>query len=136
MHKITIKCHIFKKNVSRTYSQKVILYFLEAMVNCNREWIRRNPKTPSLYKSGCRYVREYETEEWLDIPTIILAGGGDCEDLACWRVAELRNQGIKCQPFIRWRKFGDFYLYHVLVLYPNGRMEDPSKILGMNGENQ
>jgi hypothetical protein len=135
MPRIELEFHIFKKNVSRKYSQKCVLYMLEGLVNCDREWLRQNPSTPKLYESGVRYKRE-KTEHWRDIPTLILHRSGDCEDLASWRVAELREEGHKVQPFLKWRRYGDFWLYHVMVAHMGEdgktfRLEDPSRQLGM-----
>ncbi len=77
---------------------------------------------------------------------MIAAGWGDCEDLAFWRVAELREQGIKAAPFAKWRRVGGAFRYHALVRrFAPGRdhfdrevkaqnwLEDPSRRLGMNG---
>ena len=135
MPQITLDFHVFKKSVSRAYSQKAVLYMLEGLVNVDRLWLRMNPSTPKLYDSGVRYARE-KTEYWRDIPTIILNKEGDCEDLGSWRVAELREEGKHVQPFLKWRKYGDFWLYHVMVAHmrPDGtpsHLEDPSKRLGM-----
>jgi len=61
----------------------------------------------------------------------------NCEDLACYRVAELRvRSGESCKPYISWQivksaKYGSFTLYHIRVLRKDGSIEDPSKILGM-----
>lgn len=98
-----------------------------------------NPLAP-LYESGVRYQMEPPgEEEWLDIPSLYKQGWGDCEDLACARVAELRYQGIAAVPCIKSRQVakssGDaLTLVHVMVLWPDGTVEDPSKILGMGGE--
>jgi hypothetical protein len=71
-------------------------------------------------------------EDWQDIPETIRRGDGDCEDLACWRAAELNvKQGIRAFPTFRWRVRGTGTLYHILVQYPNGQIEDPSRMLGM-----
>lgn len=97
-----------------------------------------NPGTPELYKSGCKYIREKEGEEvWPTIGEIIKEGGGDCEDLACWRVAELRSLGVNARPAWRHRRVRfpsgiEGILYHILVYTPKG-FEDPSKLLGMSG---
>lgn len=134
-HSITIDANIFKSEADRKYSQKAVLYLLEALTNINREWLREHPSTPGIYESGVRYIRETETEDWRDIPTIIKDGGGDCEDLACYLCAELRERKkVKCRPFIKWRRYQNFYLYHVLVQLPNGQMADPSAKLGMYGD--
>ncbi|HXI54636.1 MAG TPA: hypothetical protein VNO55_01150, partial [Polyangia bacterium] len=77
------------------------------------------------------------TENWLDIPTIIAAGWGDCEDLACWRVAELRQQGIKASPYAKWRRINGVYHYHAMVRRFEGDkpvLEDPSRKLGMGSK--
>jgi hypothetical protein len=61
----------------------------------------------------------------------------NCEDLACWRTAELREQPkpVKAKPFAKWRQKPDgAYAYHALVLLPDGRLEDPSLVLGMGNE--
>ena len=117
-----------------------IVALLDYLVLVNRNFLRKYPNTPLLYKSGVRY--EYETpgvEEWQDIPTTLLKGFGDCEDLACWRAAELiERYHVPAKPaftFARMPNGG--YLYHIRVWVPNGGkdgagvMEDPSRFLGM-----
>jgi hypothetical protein len=100
-------------------------------------------KIPALYDSGVRYRAEPEgQEDWLDVLSCLqahkeeLQGGPkstiDCEDLACWRAAELQAQGIAAHPVFVWRKINDgSHLYHIVVRYPDGRIEDPSRKLGM-----
>jgi len=62
----------------------------------------------------------------------------NCEDLACWRTAELREDPVKplaAKPFAKWRRKPDgAYAYHALVLLPDGNLEDPSLVLGMGNE--
>ncbi len=106
---------------------------------------------PPLYESGVIYKEEAPgREDWPDIPQIMKNGWGDCEDLAAWRAAELRVAGIACEPVLKWQwipraqmlaagypkrhvpKKG-VWLVHCLVRYPDGDIEDPSKILGMGG---
>ena len=57
----------------------------------------------------------------------------NCEDLACWRAAELRvRYNIAARPSFLWRrKPTGSYLYHIQVKHPDGRTEDPSRRLGM-----
>lgn len=98
---------------------------------------------PKLYESGIRYRAEpIGQEDWLDILSCLQAhkeeqeGGKqstlDCEDLACWRAAELQAEGIAAHPVFVWRKIEDgSHLYHIVVRYPDGRIEDPSRRLGM-----
>lgn len=118
---------------------RVLRILLWALVKLNREYLRMNPGTPSLYKSGVRYIREKEGEEiWPTIGEVIRAGGGDCEDLACWRVAELLERGVPARPAWRHRKVrmpsGQLgTLYHILVFIPGKGFEDPSRACGMGG---
>lgn len=112
-----------------------LLWFLEALTRCNVLWLETHPSAVELYRSGVRYRQEKDTEAWLDIPHVLENGWGDCEDLAAWRVAELRNRGVKAKPYLKWYSHPDqgITLYHVLVKLPNGTIEDPSKMLGMKG---
>jgi len=92
---------------------------------------------PPLYTTGVFYKAQPRgVEEWLDVVTLYRNGHGDCKSLASARVAELRHQGIPAAPAITFRRNGSFTLVHCLVLWPNGYVEDPSKILGMEGEFQ
>lgn len=93
---------------------------------------------PKLYDSGVRYIAEPEgAEDWLDILSALRQLRDpklpvDCEDLACWRAAELQMEGIEAHPVFLWRRMPDgSHLYHIVVRYPDGRIEDPSKRLGM-----
>ncbi len=133
LRSITISADLFNGESDRNRSQRSLLWLMEALVSINREYLRSFPRTPRLYEAGVRYVGEEDgAEDWQAVPAVIRNAGGDCEDLACWRVAEQLEAGVSCRPFIRWRRYGDgFYLYHVLVEYPGGRMEDPSRVLGM-----
>jgi len=89
---------------------------------------------PWLYDSGVHYQQEPIGEEvWPDFPTLYKQGWGDCEDLACARTAELQFCGVPAVNAIRYKKLGDITLIHVLVLHPDGWLEDPSRILGMKG---
>lgn len=56
----------------------------------------------------------------------------NCEDLATWRAAELQRQGIDAVAFWKEQILEDGQtLYHILVRWPNGTIEDPSRLLGM-----
>lgn len=119
---------------------RVIKILLWSLINLNIEYLKMNPNTPGLYQSGVRYIREKEGEEiWPTIGECIKMGGGDCEDLACWRVAELRvKKGINARPAWRHRKVRmpsgiEGTMYHILVWRPDIGFEDPSRDLGMNG---
>lgn len=94
---------------------------------------------PRLYHSGVVYQEEPPgEEEWLDIATLYKQRWGDCEDVACARVAERRfYDHVPCVPCIRFATYttkkGRLTLIHVLNLEPDGTIEDPSKLLGMRG---
>lgn len=109
-----------------------ILALLDALVQVNLIWLGRNP-APLLMESGVVYKAERKGDEvWKDIPHVLLAMHGDCEDLVSYRVAELLFTGHTAKPILE--KFplenGDVY-YHVLLEHGEGVIEDPSRALGM-----
>lgn len=93
--------------------------------------------TPSLYSTwragtGIRYRRERPGEEWwetaADVLGVITERAGDCEDLANYRVAELRtffDEPDASTRIIRTRH-GTF---HAIVQRGDGSYEDPSRIV-------
>jgi hypothetical protein len=104
-------------------------------------------KVPPLYRSGVRYQNEplnlltlggkpfENVEEFALIPAIIERGWGDCDDLAPWRCAELRQNGQRAQIRIQWLTDPrtNQKIYHVVVRHADGSIEDPSAKLGMIG---
>lgn len=112
----------------------LLTHLTEALTRMNVEHLWRQPQTPALYASGVRYAREPSGQErWAMVPLVLQRGLGDCEDLACWRAAELRlggDQGARvvssAQQLSATRR-----LFHVLVERGDGRLEDPSRRLGM-----
>jgi hypothetical protein len=130
---------------------------LEALTKIN-EWHLRNAiengnPFPRLYDAGIRYEEEPPgQEDWLDIPTLHMERKGDCEDLGCALTAERRvYDGVNSIPYIR-HKFvpsqeliasgypkkniprEGIFLVHILSMLPDGTIEDPSKVLGMEGD--
>lgn len=105
-----------------------------------------------LYASGVRYKEDDPGhEDWSDVYATLKRGNGDCKKLVAWRIAELRCSGIDCEPVIKWQHIPQdvamqigypswfvnadgLWMVHCLVRFPDGRVEDPSKILGMGGE--
>ncbi len=110
-----------------------LVRLLEALSAVNEAWLAENPRAPWLYESGVRYEEEPDgRDDWQDIPETIFLRNGDCEDLGCWRVAELRTRGREyAVPHIKKSLTGPRTVYHVAVLRADGRLEDPSRILGM-----
>lgn len=138
----------FQGVIVPSHAERSLKILLDCLTGINLSYLRDNPQTPELYKAGVRYQREVPEEyaffrgaEWVkkgtgelfrDIPEVIAKGGGDCEDLVAWRVAELRYRGVQARPTFRWQELkGGRMLYHILVNHPDGGIEDPSRALGM-----
>ena len=136
MDRIPFEVSLFRNAKDRMRSQECLLILMDALAKVNERWLAWNPETPLLYQSGIKYHFDpAEEDPWQDIPSTLAKGWGDCEDLACWRIAELRHHGkINARPLIRWRKKGGGMVYHALVRHPDGRTEDPSIALGMRGK--
>ncbi len=131
MRSIVFKADLFATEADRLRSQKVLLILLDALVASNVDWLQRKPGTPGIYQAGVRYRAEAGTEEWKIIPECMRDGLADCEDLAAWLCAELRVKGVAAKPYLEFKRYGNFYLYHVMVKLPNGEVLDPSRRLGM-----
>lgn len=114
-------------------SQRALCWLMLGLTRVNDEWLKAYPRTPDLYDTRILYKLETKTEEWCDIPTLLSRGYGDCEDLACYRCADLWRQGVDALPSITWRDQGGKTIYHAIVRYPDGTIEDPSRALGMGG---
>lgn len=116
-------------------SPRVVGHLLHALTAIDVDWLRDNPSTPALYAAGVVYKRErLGMELWQSIPIVLRHGFGDCEDLACWRVAELRLRGEKAYAFSKRKRTPRGWLYHILVQRGDGATEDPSRLLGMKGD--
>lgn len=83
---------------------------------------------PSIYACGARYRRERGGERWQSVAELMQSRppSGDCEDLAAWRVAELRCAGEDASVRIVRTSRGTF---HAIVQHADGTIEDPSRIL-------
>ena len=112
---------------------RVLEHLLEALIAVDIEYLRACPSTPSLYESGVVYEEEPgERDNWQDIPETLGLGTGDCEDLGCWRIAELRvRSGELALPFVKIRVAGNRTICHIAVRRADGSVEDPSRLLGM-----
>jgi len=112
---------------------------LEALILADILYLRHTPSAPLVYESGVRYeAEELGDDDWRDIPAILDHNGGDCEDLASWRVGELRIRLAEpsARPHITSSVVvhpteGPYTLYHIQVQRSDGSIEDPSKLLGM-----
>lgn len=108
---------------------------LQALLHClgaiNLIYLQFRPGCiPPLYESGVYYDR---TQVWDSIPALYRRGFGDCKSLTAALIAEYAAQGIKSKPVFRWMvdKADNQTNYHILVMGPSGMFEDPSKVLGM-----
>jgi len=136
MRDVDFRVQLFRTELERPRSERALGYFLATLTAINCDYLRQYPQTPKLYDAGVRYKAEPSgQEEWKDVPTVRLDGHGDCEDLACWRTAELIVSGIQARPIFKYQRVTpEFSLYHIQVRWPNGRIEDPSKVLGMGAK--
>lgn len=132
-YRITFVVDLFKRG-EQSLSDASLNVMLLALTAIDELYLRAHPETPSIYASGVVYQEEPPgAEDWQDIPTCLKLRWGDCEDLACWRSAELRvRHGIHAVPyFTKQVKSDGSTLYHIMVRLPNGMSEDPSRQLGM-----
>lgn len=140
-HDIRFRLRAFHSEAERPRSHRTLRWLLNTLTFHNMLYLRENPDTPLLYKSGVRYEEEpLGEEDWNDIAVVRMLGWGDCEDLACWRAAEINvrlgRKGFAAIPIWKWRRLSPTTtLYHIMVLvrFPDGHTEvdDPSKKLGM-----
>ena len=110
MPKIEFRLQMFRGDWDQVWSQRRMLWAMEALCRINQTHLQEFEafkkrglvanNYPSVYRSGLHYETEKGTEVWPDIPSLLqgtMGTGvypgqwGDCEDLACYRVAELRE---------------------------------------------
>lgn len=129
---------------SRTFGT-VIKNLLDAQVLNNLVYLAQHRRVPPLYASGVRYQNEpagqtfngLPVEEFALIPVVLKRKAGDCDDLAPWRVSELRAKGENAKIRIQWRAKRNLdgsigrKFFHIVVRRGDGSIEDPSAILGM-----
>ena len=117
--------------LSREAFEAVVRDLLEVLCRHNGRLLAERPRPKRLLESPVRYQRESENEErWRDIGVVLREGYGDCEDLSCALVAELRAAGKPAEPLLERRRRRDGRpVYHVTVLTKD-RVLDPSIALG------
>lgn len=130
-------------------SDREIGHLMDAFVAIDLDILAKYPNIKPLYQLHdeglIRYYRPQplqtpqgevaEPDHWRDILGVMERGYGDCKDLAAWRVAEIRRAGGWAEPHLitGWAPAGK-RLYHIVVRYPDGVLEDPSKVLGMTAD--
>lgn len=123
--------HVFERGSNPAENATTLRLLLESLIAINRDYLKRHPATPALYRSGVRYRR---TVVWDSIPNLYRRQYGDCKSLTCALVAEYRHRGIPCRPVFRFMSRDDgSNLFHILAELDSGKFEDPSKKLGMLG---
>ena len=136
MRNVTFRTEIFKTPKDRARGEFALNLYLETLFKLDVAYLRDYPDSPKIYESGTVYRPEPVGEEnWKTIPIILTDGFGDCEDLACWRAAELYAEGNRhVRPVAIAQPTGTpgFTLFHIVVR-GGGVREDPSKRLGMRG---
>lgn len=142
-----------------------LIFMLEGVIKLNEWHFTRALKKaalglgspfPQLYDTGIYYQEDPPgREDWRDAPAALdrffrTGKGIDCDQLICWRVAELRVAGIAADPVIKWQHLSHalavqigypskmipaegLWLVHCCVRFPDGTIEDTSKNLGMGG---
>jgi hypothetical protein len=132
MYSITFDLGGYDKRQPTERNGRYLALLLDALYRIDVLYLMRHPGAPKLYQSGVRYQREPAGHEhWQDVARCLELGHGDCEDLACWRAAELSVQGIDARPVYKWKKLrGGGTLFHIVVAHAGG-VEDPSARLGM-----
>ena len=119
--------------------RKSINTLLATLTLVDVSYLQAHPEVPPLYASGVRYQAECgSNDNWQDIPTTRRLRTGDCEDFACWRAAELQaRHGIMAWPRSLMRRTPQGRIaFHTVVAWPDGRIEDPSRKLGLTGDDE
>ena len=151
MRRVVFNVHLFTGPQQRALSEAVLRCMLNTLTAANIALLKSKPTLPTVYQAGIPYRAEKPRikgqpipEEWNDIETCLRQGWADCEDLACWLVADLltgrdprfRGRRIPARTDFSWRPVigpggRPLSLYHIFVRLPGGRKEDPSARLGM-----
>lgn len=122
---------------SLALNESILCALLKALVSINVA-IMRETSVPHPYRAGLHYQREpicRYCEEWRDCLEVLHKKGGDCEDLVGYYVAWYRVRGVPVVPFIKKpRVTDDVLMYHIQAQLPDGRIVDPSRVLGMGRE--
>lgn len=130
------------KELTNRERVKVARKFLRGVVTVNRLLIRKG-LVPPMYRANVLYRREPKGEEtFVDAMTVYRRGHGDCAHLAAWRVAELQEALARAiregkasagarMPSLRLYMRPKHKTVHVQVRHSDGRIEDPSRFLGM-----
>lgn len=116
---------------------RTLAHWLEALTRTDADELAAGG-LPHLYEGGIRYKSEVwrdprsravrATERWRDARTVARERVGDCEDLSSYLAACYRLGGIAARAVPFYVRPG---LVHCVTVLPDGRIEDPSAVLGM-----
>lgn len=123
-------------------ARDALFHLCMALAKIDYDYLCEYPDQPMLYGAGLKYFDDshevcsqdechLQEDDWADIFTCRQNGYLDCEDAVSWRIAELWRRGINALPLPMLEDTKGGQLWHMLVLWPDGRIEDPSAILGM-----
>jgi len=110
-----------KQEVDRALALSMLL---TGLVNLNVSIMRRR-HLPSLYKSGVFYCKD--RAQWRNALSVLKHGCADCKSLSAYLAAEIITHGGHARVIVD--RTGPRTL-HARV-ESNGRILDPSKVLGM-----
>jgi len=97
---------------------------------------------------NCEDLAGYRAAEWRELPYHYRGIGNDGKPMLadprlmpCYEPIGRRFQkvqgGVPSKPFAKWRQREDgSFAYHALTILPDGRLEDPSLVLGMTWEDE
>lgn len=129
--------HVFHPGSDKLLNARTLRLSMEYMVGCNRVFLEESKrlkyKVLPLYRSGVVYDR---TTWWEPIPALYTRGYGDCKSLSAAWIAQAQHfKRIPSRPVFRFVDNEDGSIdYHILVQLSDGRVEDPSKVLGMGAD--
>jgi hypothetical protein len=106
--------------------------------NIVADWLAINNAPPHVVSGFEDMKAKVSSEHFRDCGRVLDNGGGDCDNVACWRAAELRRIGIDARPYITNRRRSDGgRTYHVVTYWGvDGTHEDSSLMLGMGYPNK
>lgn len=177
---------LFDGDRTRAYAEAGIAQALWLLVLADEVELLNHRHIPPLYESGIRWQAEEPRpdyrpcegangqERFFGCTRVLKEGHADCEDIASWRVAELRlgrvplrrgpppkpghppvvvcpapplpiamtrrgpvqrvlSPALDVLPGFYRRQQGGGIVYHIVCVWPDGYIEDPSRKLGMGG---
>jgi hypothetical protein len=91
----------FGSEAAAPYGERSLSCLLWALIFANSGYLLDHPDTPNLYDAGIRWEAEKPQgrtacpegegqELFLGVRQVLEQGYADCEDVACWRISELR----------------------------------------------